>query len=46
MKRSKRLYFYSIQLMEYIKEGSKKSNAEFGANANESITHKKGSSHE
>lgn len=28
MKRSKRLYFSSIQLMEYIKEGRKKSNAE------------------
>ena len=28
MKRSKRLYFSSIQLMEYLKEGRKKSNAE------------------
>jgi len=31
MKRSKRLYFSSIQLMEYIKEGAKKSNAEVDA---------------
>lgn len=28
MKRSKRLYFSSTELMEYIKEGRKKSNAE------------------
>jgi excisionase family DNA binding protein len=28
MKRSKRLYFSSIQLMEYIKDGAKKSYAE------------------
>ncbi len=33
MKRSKRLYFSSIQLMEYIKEGVKKSNAEIEAEA-------------
>jgi len=33
MKRSKRLYFSSIQLMEYIKSGAKKSNAEIEAEA-------------
>ena len=35
IKRGKRLYFSSIQLMEYIKAGRKKSNAEIeeGANA-------------
>jgi excisionase family DNA binding protein len=33
MKRSKRLYFSSTQLMEYIKKGSRKSNAEIEAEA-------------
>ena len=28
MKRSKRLYFSSVELMQYLKEGRKKSNAE------------------
>lgn len=34
MKRSKRLYFSSVQLMEYIKEGAKFSNSEIEAKAN------------
>lgn len=42
MKRSKRLYFSSIQLMEYIKEGSVKSNAEIEKAANEYLNNKKG----
>jgi len=46
MKRSKRLYFSSIQLMEYIKEGRKKSNAEIEAEANQYLTKKKGAYHE
>lgn len=33
MKRSKRLYFSSTELMEYLKEGRKKSNAEIEAEA-------------
>jgi len=33
MKRSKRLYFSSTELMEYIKTGRKKSNADIGAEA-------------
>ena len=33
MKRSKRLYFSSIELMKYIKEGRKKSNSEIEADA-------------
>lgn len=33
MKRSKRLYFSNIQLMEYIKDGAKKSNVEIEAEA-------------
>lgn len=33
MKRSKRLYFSSTELMEYVKEGRKKSNAEIEAEA-------------
>ena len=41
MKRSKRLYFSSIQLMDYIKEGRKKSNSEIEAEA-ESYLKKKG----
>jgi excisionase family DNA binding protein len=35
MKRSKRLYFSSIDLMNYIKEGRKKTNAEIDAVADE-----------
>ena len=33
MKRSKRLYFSSTELMEYLKEGRKKSNAEIDQEA-------------
>ena len=33
MKRSKRLYFSSTELMQYLKEGRKKSNAELEAEA-------------
>jgi len=33
MKRSKRLYFSSTELMEYLKDGRKKSNAEIEAEA-------------
>lgn len=33
MKRSKRLYFSSIELMEYLKKGRKKSNVEIEAEA-------------
>jgi hypothetical protein len=33
MKRSKRLYFSSIELLQYLKEGRKKSNAELDAEA-------------
>ena len=46
MKRSKRLYFSSIQLMEYIKEGRKKSNAEIEAEADAYLSNKtKGLNH-
>lgn len=41
MKRSKRLYFSRTELMEYIKTGRKKSNAEIEAEA-ESYLKKKG----
>lgn len=34
MKKSKRLYFSSTDLMEYVKSGRKKSNAEIEADAN------------
>ena len=34
MKRSKRLYFSSTELMEYLREGRKKSNAEIEQEAN------------
>lgn len=40
MKRSKRLYFSSIQLMEYIKDGRKKSNAEIEAEADTYLSNK------
>jgi len=46
MKRTKRLYFSSIQLMEYIKDGAKKSNAEIEAEATQYLTKKKGAYHE
>lgn len=43
MKRSKRLYFSSTELMEYLKEGRKKSNAEIEAEAEAHLSnHKKG----
>ena len=41
MKRSKRLYFSSTELMAYLKEGRKKSNAEIEAEA-EAYLNKKG----
>jgi len=43
MKKGKRLYFSSTQLMEYIKNGRKKSNAEIEAEAkNYLLNNKKG----
>lgn len=42
MKRSKRLYFSRIELMEYLKAGRKLTNAEIEANADEFLTKKKG----
>jgi len=43
MKRGKRLYFSSTELMEYIKKGRKKSNAEIEAEAkNYLLNNKKG----
>ena len=41
MKRGKRLYFSRTELMEYIKEGRKKSNAEIEAEAEAYLTGKK-----
>ena len=41
MKRSKRLYFSRAELMEYIKTGRKKSNAEIEAEAEAYLSHKK-----
>lgn len=42
MKRSKRLYFSSTELMEYLKEGRKKSNAEINQEAEAYLSnHKK-----
>jgi excisionase family DNA binding protein len=46
MKRSKRLYFSRTQLMEYLKEGRKKSNAEIEAEADQYLTTKKRLQHE
>jgi len=42
MKRSKRLYFSSAELMEYIKEGRKKSNAEIDQLAEAYLFNNKG----
>lgn len=42
MKRSKRLYFSSIDLMSYLKQGRKKSNSEIKAEAESYINNKKG----
>ena len=41
MKRSKRLYFSSTELMEYLKEGRKKSNAELEQEAAAYLSNKK-----
>ena len=41
MKQGKRLYFSRTELMEYIKEGRKKSNAEIEAEAEAYLTDKK-----
>lgn len=41
MKRSKRLYFSSTELMQYLKEGRKKSNAEIEAEAEAYLSNKK-----
>ena len=41
MKRGKRLYFSRTELMEYIKEGRKKSNAEIEAEAEAYLSNKK-----
>ena len=41
MKRGKRLYFSRTELMEYIKEGRKKSNAEIEAEAEAYLTDKR-----
>lgn len=41
MKRGKRLYFSRTELMEYIKEGRKKSNAEIEVEAEAYLTDKK-----
>ena len=41
MKRSKRLYFSSTELMEYLKEGRKKSNAEIEAEAQAYLSNNK-----
>ena len=40
MKRSKRLYFSSTELLEYIKEGRKKTNAEIEAEAESYLKNK------
>jgi excisionase family DNA binding protein len=41
MKRGKRLYFSSVQLIEYIKDGRKKSNAEIEAEAEAYLSNNK-----
>ena len=41
MKKSKRLYFSSTDLMQYVKSGRKKSNAEIEANANAYLSNNK-----
>ena len=41
MKRSKRLYFSSTELMEYLKEGRKKSNAEIEQEAEAYLSNQK-----
>jgi len=42
MKRSKRLYFSRTELIDYIKKGRKKSNAEIEAEADAYLSNKKG----
>ena len=42
MKRSKRLYFSSTELMEYLKAGRKKSNVEIEQEAEAYLSNKKG----
>lgn len=42
MKRSKRLYFSRTELMEYLKEGRKKSNAEIASEADNYLNKKGG----
>jgi excisionase family DNA binding protein len=42
MKRSKRLYFSNTELMEYLKEGRKKSNVEIEQEAEAYLSNKKG----
>ena len=41
MKRSKRLYFSSTELMDYLKEGRKKSNAEIEMEAEKYLSNQK-----
>lgn len=41
MKRGNRLYFSSLELMEYIKDGRQKTNAEIEADAEEYLSNKK-----
>jgi excisionase family DNA binding protein len=41
MKRSKRLYFSSTQLMDYIKQGRKKTDAEIQAEADNYLSNKR-----
>ena len=41
MKRGKRLYFSSVELMEYLKEGRKKSNAEIEQEAEAYLSNNK-----
>jgi len=45
MKRSKRLYFSRTELLQYLKEGRKKSNAEIEQQADQYLTTKKGLKH-
>ncbi|MDA1122429.1 MAG: helix-turn-helix domain-containing protein [Bacteroidetes bacterium] len=45
MKRSKRLYFSRNELMEYIKEGRNKTNAEIEIEAEQYLDKKKGVNH-
>lgn len=42
MKRSKRVYFSRVELMEYLKEGRKKTNAEIQEEADQYLSKKKG----